>query len=202
MRKYLVRRVLLCATFVATTAAAHHAGARTEPPDATTNDNTRSAGTLRGGILTVRLYAAVAKWHPGPADAPPVVTSLLGEEGHAPTNPSPLLRVTLGTRIDLTMRNALRDTLLFVAACGHPCQRKDTLRVAPGASGQLAFMPPAAGTFVYYAVPIRHGEPAFSLDDGGQLRGVIVVDPAGEPPRPDRIIAVSIYEHVHDTTDP
>src|SRR6476661_11017394 len=120
---------------------------RAEPADATTNDNTKSAGTLRGGVLTLRLYAAEAKWHPGPADAPPVVTALFGEEGHAPSTPGPLLRVPLGTRIDVTIRNAQRDTLLFVTACMFPC--RDTVRVAPGASGQLAFTPKAVGTFVY-----------------------------------------------------
>ena len=174
-------------------------GVRADLPDATTNDNTKSAGTLHGGVLTVRLYAAEAKWHPGPADAPPVVTPLLGEEGHAPSDPGPLLRVPLGTRIDVTLRNTLGDTLVFVAACRFPC--KDTVRVAPGASGRLAFTPTSVGTFVYYALPVRRGEPVFTIDDGGQLRAVLVVDPAGAPPRPDRIIVTSIYEHVRHGAD-
>ena len=177
------------------------ASVRADLPDATTNDNTESAGTLRGGVLTVRMYAAEAKWHPGPVDAPPVVTSLFGEEGHAPSNPGPLLRVPLGTGIDLTMRNAQRDTLLFVAACGFPCNRKDTVRVAPGASGHLAITPPAVGTFVDYALPIHGGHPVLSGDEGGQLRGVLVVDAAGALPRPDRIIVTNIYEHVRDRAD-
>jgi FtsP/CotA-like multicopper oxidase with cupredoxin domain len=174
-------------------------GVSAELPEATTNDNTKPAGTLHGGVLTVRLYATNARWHPGPADAPPVVTPLLGEEAHAPTNPGPLLRVPLGTRIDVTMRNAQGDTLLLVAACRFPC--RDTVRVAPGASGHLAFTPTSVGTFVYYALPIRRGEPVFTGDDGSQLRAVLVVDPAGAPPRPDRIIVTSIYEHVRDRAD-
>jgi len=181
--------------------AARHSNARAELPAATTNDNTKSAGTLRGGVLTARLYAAEANWHPGPTDAPPVVTPLFGEEGHAPSNPGPLLRVPLGTRIDVTMRNALGDTLLFVAACAYPCHGKDTVRVAPGTSGRLAFTPRAAGTFVYYALQIRRGQPEVTIDDGSQLRAVLVVDPAGVPPRPDRIIVTNIYEHVRDQAD-
>ncbi|HEX7980487.1 MAG TPA: multicopper oxidase domain-containing protein [Gemmatimonadaceae bacterium] len=177
----------------------HHPSVRAELPDATTNDNTKPAGTLRGGVLTVRLYAADAKWHPGPADAPPVVTSLFGEEGRAPSNPGPLLRVPLGTRINVALRNTLNDTVLFVAACKFPC--KDAVQVAPGASGQITFTPSAVGTFVYYALPIRHGQPVFTADDGSQLRAVLVVDPAGAPPRPDRIIVTSIYEHVRHGAD-
>jgi FtsP/CotA-like multicopper oxidase with cupredoxin domain len=197
MRKLLVRAALLGAPVFA---AAGHASVRAELPDATTNDNTRSAGTLRGGVLTVRLYAAEATWHPGPADAPPVVTSLLGEEGHAPTNPGPLLRVPLGTRIDVTMRNAGNDTLSFVAACRFPCE--DAVRVAPGESGHLTVTPSAVGTFVYYALPVRGGRLVLTDDDGSQLRAVLVVDPAGASPRPDRIIVANIYEHVRDRADP
>src|SRR5512147_2417127 len=111
MRTILPGAAPLCAIVVAASAMAAPAGAshlrsefrETDLPDATTNDNTRSAGTLRGGVLTVRLYAAEAKWHPGPADAPPVITALFGEEGHAPSNPGPLMRVPLGTRIAVTM---------------------------------------------------------------------------------------------------
>ncbi len=170
--------------------------------DAIINDNTKSAGTLRGGVLTVRLFAAEAKWHPGAPDAPAIVTGVFGEEGHAPSNPAPLLRVPLGTRIELTLRNVLRDTLFFVAACGLPCDRGDTVRVAPGATGHLAFAPRSAGTFAYYAMPVHGGKPVLSLDEEGQLRGVVVVDPAGAAPRPDRIIVVNIYQHLRDRADP
>src|SRR5690349_14383152 len=115
MRNIVIGAFLLAPVVGAPPAVrAHHPRTLVDLPDATNNDNIRSAGTLRGGVLTVRLYAAEAKWHPGPADAPPVVTALLGEDGHAPSNPGPLLRVPLGTRIDVTIRNAGKDTLLFV----------------------------------------------------------------------------------------
>src|SRR6185369_9934421 len=207
MRTTLFGAAPLCALVVAASVMAPPSGAsrlrsefrHTDLPDAITNDNTKSAGTLRRGVLTVRLYAADAKWHPGPADAPPVIAALFGEEGRAPSNPGPLMRIPLGTRIDVTMRNTLRDTVMFVAACRFPC--KDAVLVAPGASGQLAFTPAAVGTFVYYALPIHRGVPVLSSDEGGQLRAVLVVDPAGAPPRPDRIIVTNIYEHVRGPTE-
>jgi len=128
------------------------------------------------------------------------VTALFGEEGHAPSNPGPLLRVQLGTRIDVTMRNALPDTVYFISACRFPC--KDAVRVAPGETGHLSVTPSAVGTFVYYALPVHHGVPVLSSDEGGQLRAVLVVDPAGAPPRPDHIIVTNIYEHLRDKADP
>jgi len=60
MRKILVRAALLGALVVAanpTIAEARHTRARADLPEATTNDNTKSAGTLRRGVLTVSLYA-------------------------------------------------------------------------------------------------------------------------------------------------
>src|SRR5690348_17160782 len=144
MRNIVIGAFLLAPVVGAPPAVrAHHARTHVDLVDATNNDNIKSAGTLPGGVLTVRLSAAEAKWHPGPADAPPVVTTLFGEEGHAPSNPGPLLRVPLGTRIDVTMRNAGTDTLLFAAACRFPC--RDAVAVAPGASGHIAFTPSAAG---------------------------------------------------------
>jgi FtsP/CotA-like multicopper oxidase with cupredoxin domain len=186
----------LCCAVVAPTSLDH---TRVALPDAVANDNTKPAGTLSGGVLSVRLFAELARWHPGPTDAPPVETLLFGEEGHAPSNPGPLLRAPLGTRIDVSLRNGLRDTMVFMAACGFPCQKRDTIRVAPSGTGRLSFTPRSAGTFVYWGAPIRHGQLAMSDDEMSQLNGVIVVDSG--PARPDRIITISTYDHVRDTTD-
>src|SRR4249919_658763 len=107
-------RSLLAGAIVATTPANQSVLLnRTALADATANDNTTSAGTLRAGVLSVKLFAEVARWFPGPDSAPPVETQMFGEEGKAPSNPGPLLRMPLGTRVDLALRNALPDSMLF-----------------------------------------------------------------------------------------
>jgi FtsP/CotA-like multicopper oxidase with cupredoxin domain len=106
--------------------------------------------------------------------------------------------VPFGTRIDVSLRNALGDTMLFAAACRFPCRSRDTIRVAPGATGRLSFKPRGAGTFVYWGAPIRRGKAALTGDESSQLNGVIVVDSG--PTRPDRIITLSTY--VHERTSP
>lgn len=166
---------------------------------ATANDNTKGAGTLRNGVLTVSLVGEVARWYPGPDSAPPVVTQMFGEEGKSPSNPGPLLRMPLGTRVDLSVRNALPDTMYFAALCGGPCKKADTLRIAPGATGRLAFVPKRPGTFFYWARPVRRGKQVSNDYDGSQFAGVIVVDSG--PSTSDRIFATSIYDRVRDTAD-
>lgn len=172
------------------------------PPEfraGTSNDNTKSAGTLHDGVLTVSLVGETARWYAGPDSAPPVVTQLFGEEGHAPSNPGPLLRMPLGTRVELKVRNALPDTMFFAALCGGPCRKADTLHIAPGATGRLSFVPKRPGTFIYWGKPIRRGNLVLSDDEGSQLGGVIVVDSG--PPKPDRIFTTAFYDRVRDTTD-
>lgn len=166
---------------------------------ATANDNTKPAGTLRAGVLSVSLVAEMARWFPGPDSAPPVVTQLFGEEGKAPSNPGPLLRMRLGTRVNLTLRNALSDTMVFGAICARPCKGPNMLRLAPGATGHLTFTPAHPGTFVYWGVPFRGGQPLVNNADASQFGGIIVVD-SGKPTT-DRIFALSMFDLPRDTAD-
>jgi FtsP/CotA-like multicopper oxidase with cupredoxin domain len=202
MRTHLVGALIVVTAVFAPVPGPTNAGMAVRAPEtraATANDNTASAGTLKGGLLSVSLVVEVARWYPGPDSAPPVVTQMFGEEGHAPSNPGPLLRMPLGTRVDLRVRNALPDTMYFAALCGAPCKKADTLRVAPGATGRLRFVPKHPGTFVYWGATIRGGKHVSNDDDGSQLAGVIVVDSG--PPVHDRIFTTSIYDHVRDTAD-
>src|SRR5215470_13548936 len=111
MRTHLCAALALCAT-LASAAPRYASKTAVEPRAGVANDNTQSAGTIRDGVLAVSLVGELARWYPGPDSAPPVVTQLFGEEGKAPSNPGPLLRMPLGTRVDLTLRNALPDTMV------------------------------------------------------------------------------------------
>jgi manganese oxidase len=98
MQTHLIGALLLCVA-VASPAPMYSPPVPAELRGGTSNDNTKSAGTLRDGVLTVALVGETARWYPSPDSAPPVVTQLFGEEGKAPSNPGPLLRMPLGTRI-------------------------------------------------------------------------------------------------------
>lgn len=199
MRTPLLAGLFCAATFTGAGSPPPTRSALPELPASTSNDNTTSAGTLRGGVLSISLVSELARWYPGPDSAPPVVTQLFAEEGKAPSNPGPLLRVPLGTRVDLRLRNALPDTMLFAAICERPCKRADTLRLAPGAVGRLTFKPARPGTFAYWGIPVRGGKPVVNNADASQFNGVIVVD-SGKPVN-DRIFALSFYERARDTAD-
>jgi FtsP/CotA-like multicopper oxidase with cupredoxin domain len=198
MHKTLLRSLLCCAAVVAVPSS-RPASAPATPPDAVSNDNTKPAGTLRDGVLSVKLFAEVARWFPGPDSAPPVVTQMFGEEGKSPSTPGPLLRMPLGTRVDLTFRNSLPDTMVFGAICARPCKGPNMVRLAPGASGHLRFTPPHAGTFTYWGVLFRGGRPIINEADASQFAGIIVVD-SGKPST-DRIFALSIYQILRDSAD-
>lgn len=192
--------MLLCGATISAAPPSHPTSlAPSDLRAATSNENTQSAGTLRDGVLSVSLVGELARWYPGPDSAPPVVTQLFGEEGKAPSNPGPLLRMRLGTRVDLKLRNSLPDTMLFAAMCTRPCKTRDTLRLAPGASGRLSFTPAHAGTFVYWGMTLRGGKPVSNDYDASQFTGIIVVD-SGKPTN-DRIFALSIYARLRDTAD-
>ena len=79
----------------------------------TANENRQPVGTLKAGMLTVRLEARVGEWHPDGDDAPGANVPAFAEPGKPPQIPGPLVRVVAGTRVTATVRNVLpNDTLL------------------------------------------------------------------------------------------
>ena len=83
-----------------------HLGVPSAPP-ATANDNRVPAGTLRDGVLTVRLVAQRATWYPEGEKGCGITLYAFAEEGKTAQIPGPLLRVTTGTEVRVTVRNAL-----------------------------------------------------------------------------------------------
>lgn len=77
------------------------------PPLVVANDNRTATGTLRDGVLTLDLDAVVGRWYPETEDGPFVDVPAFAEPGKAPTIPTPLIRVPVGTRVRLVIRNRL-----------------------------------------------------------------------------------------------
>ena len=82
------------------------------------NDNRTSAGTLRDGVLTLRLVARDAAWRPDGPSACALAVHAFAEEGGPVRVPGPLVRVRAGTPVHVTIRNALATPYDFPPARG------------------------------------------------------------------------------------
>src|SRR5688572_23166416 len=100
-RAFLLLPVLLAAC---TPAAGERA-----PAHISANDNLRPAGTARGAERVIDLDLVRGRWYPEADDGPSLEILALGERGLAPSIPSPLIRVTEGTRVRVRVRNTLAD---------------------------------------------------------------------------------------------
>ncbi|HSB56175.1 MAG TPA: multicopper oxidase domain-containing protein [Gemmatimonadales bacterium] len=154
------------------------------------NDNRRSSGTLRHGVLTVALEARTGVWRPEGDSGRALDVAAFGETGKALSTPGPVIRVPLGTEIHATVRNGL-DRALTVFGFGRIRGQPDSVIIPPEATAPLRFKATVPGTYYYYAK--RGVDPiGIRLVEDMQLHGVIVVDPPNAPRRPaDRIFALS-----------
>jgi len=159
------------------------------------NDNTRPAGTLANGVLTVALETRVGSWQPD-GEGGKALDSLFAfaEPGKAPSTPGPLIRVPVGTRVRGTMRNTL-DRPLTLLGLGRTRAPSDSIVVPAGKAMPFEFSADRPGTYLYFAHSVVAGP--FRDAREMQLNGVIVVDGPGTPP--DRILTLSMH-FVIDTT--
>jgi FtsP/CotA-like multicopper oxidase with cupredoxin domain len=148
------------------------------------NDNTRAAGVVDDGIVTVRLRAAQGTWRPEGQAGPALSIEALGTEGAALTVPAPLIRVIEGVTLAVSIRNDLPAPLRIHGLCtrdGGPCAPLD---VPPAATRDVRFASGKAGTYHYWATTIGAPVPF------RELTGALIVDPPG-PRIPDRILVIT-----------
>lgn len=157
------------------------------------NDNLTSAGRMEGATLTVRLVAGVGRWHPEGAEGQPLEVGAFGEEGAAPSNPGPLIRVPAGTTVALSLRNDFRTELRVAGLCDRPAPACPPIPVPAGATREIRFALNTPGTFAYWGTTSSHTLTGRARADT-QLNGAIVVDPAGARPDEDRVMVISTWE--------
>ena len=160
------------------------------------NDNTHPAGRLDGHRLTLSLVAATGSIA---AEGPHVRAhelSAFGEEGQPLSAPGPLIRVTAGTEVAATVRNALAYNLTIHGLCEGRTSCGPVV-VPAGTSRTLRVATAVPGTYWYWAA---HGDAALGdrVFADSALGGAIVVDPPGGSP-PDRIFVLGILA---DAIDP
>jgi FtsP/CotA-like multicopper oxidase with cupredoxin domain len=159
-------------------------------PEVLLNDNRRPAGSLREGVLTLRLRAAAGVWKPEGSSGRALRIEAFGEEGTPLSVPAPMVRVPEGTTIDVSVRNDLDTPLRVGGLCergGASCAQLD---VAPHDTRQVRFSTGPAGTYHYWGS--SSGMPlGFRAVEDVQLSGALIVDPLDAPPYDDRVLVIT-----------
>ena len=159
------------------------------------NDNRAPAGTLRDGVLTLRLEARLGDWHPDGDEAPGAELPAFAEVGKAPQIPGPLIRVPAGTRVTATVRNVLPNDTLLVHGLytREPGGRAAApIELTPGQERTVEFVLRLPGTYYYWATTMRRPL-RYRVHEDAQLTGAIVVDPAGMTAHEDHVFVIGMW---------
>ena len=160
------------------------------------NDNRVAAGVLRNGVLTLRLEARSGEWRPDRDTDSGLTVRAFAEAGKAPQIPGPLVRVPLGTVVHAFVRNALGESTLDVHGLSAPGASRlsgDTLRIKPGAVGEVRFVADAPGTYYYWGSTTGAADLNRSGMDS-QLSGAFIVDDSATRRVPnDRILVIGLW---------
>ena len=165
------------------------------------NDNRRPAGSLRGGVLTLRLEVRQGTWRPESDSGAALPVQAFAEVGGPLRVPGPFVRVPVGTEIRATVHNTLRDSALVVHGLSdRPSSGDSGVRIKPGETRELRFVVRAPGTYYYWGSTTGRGiEDREWLDS--QLSGAIVVDPPGAR-EDDRTFVIGMWIQEADSSGP
>lgn len=164
------------------------------------NDNRLRAGTLRGGVLTVRIVAQPVAWKPDGPSGCALGVHAFAEEGKPATIPGPLIRVSSGTEVRVTVRNAL-STPLWVRGLQDRTvgNTLDSTEVRPGQLREFRFVAARRGAWHYWAGAVGARVPTSDAD--GQLVGALVVDSLNGDAKPpeDRVLVLTRWNPTGST---
>ncbi len=167
-------------------------------PSIQSNDNRTPAGTVTNGVLNVRLEAKIGDLQPEGEHNPAITVFAFGEEDRPLQAPGPLIRVSAGTPVHVTLRNSLPKSLRVRGLSARP--GLDSIDLAPGATRDVSFTPMTPGTYYYWGRTEGDRSGAGFWNDG-QLAGALIVDPPGGK-RPDRIMVITVWGDLSDSTRP
>ena len=162
-------------------------------PAATANDNRSPAGTLRGGVLALDLVLQNITWYPEGEGGCGFGMFGFAEEGRPPQTPAPLIRVPVGTRMRVRVRNALDTPMTMRGLQDHLTDSLSAfagVEVQPGSTHSFEFQVTYPGTYFYHATLAMTPVGFVQAANLSQAVGAFVVDPA-EGSRPDRIFVMT-----------
>ena len=127
------------------------------PPLVVANDNRTAAGTLRDGVLTLDLDVVMGRWYPEAADGPFVDVPAFAEPGKPPSIPAPLIRVPVGTRVRLVIRNRLDQGAIGLWGPGITTKNdSSTVSLESGSTRTVEFTADRSGSYMYGARGTDH----------------------------------------------
>lgn len=162
----------------------------TGTPRALPNDNRVAAGRLADGVLTLRLEARAASWHPEDTTGPGIPVFAFAEEGEPARIPGPMIRVPAGTEVRVTLRSAL-PVPMRLRGLQERTAAPDSMLIGPGETRELRFRADVPGTYFYWGrTDDRPAVPLPGARRDATLLGVFIVDSAGTAPRSDERVLV------------
>jgi FtsP/CotA-like multicopper oxidase with cupredoxin domain len=162
------------------------------------NDNRVSAGTEQDGLLELDLEVKWGDFRMETPDRPGLRIVAVGEVGKQLSIPSPLIRVTEGTKIRAKVTNTLADSTITVFGLQkRPYTISDSLFIPPGESREVMFETGTAGTYMYWLKLGKGHKKGFFEDEDEQLAGAFVVDSKDGSPK-DRIFVMNIFSNKNE----
>ena len=132
-------------------------------------------------------------WHVLGDDEPGAEILAFAEEGGPLQIPGPMIRVPLGTEIDVTVTNPLDTTLVVKGLSVRKVASMDSLIVPAGASRTVRFTADVEGTY-FYIGRMEDSPSASRTFEWSVLSGAFVVDAPGAPSPPnDRVLVLDIW---------
>src|SRR5215469_672534 len=179
--------------FIGIGLSAFPAAAQQAPPVGAANDNRTAAGQLQSGVLELHLELREARWYPDNADGVYEDVDAFAEEGRTPEIPGPLLRVSQGTHVRLSLHNLLPLAAKVYGLHSYPGDAKEAIPLAAGERRDVEFDADEPGTYLYWATT-SNSAIEDRTDAESLLEGAFVVDSPGTKEN-DRIFVLSIWEH-------
>jgi FtsP/CotA-like multicopper oxidase with cupredoxin domain len=159
-------------------------------PDIVPNDNRTPAGSLNDGLLSLDLRAAEGVWRPRAESGAPIEIAAFGESAATLTIPAPLIRVSAGATVSVSVRNELDSPMRVHGLCERGSSGCAPLDVPSGEMRHVQFNAGAPGTYHYWATTTGMPQQFRGANDT-QLSGAFVVDAPEAQTSDDRIFVIT-----------
>ncbi|HEV2115959.1 MAG TPA: multicopper oxidase domain-containing protein [Terriglobales bacterium] len=145
------------------------------------NDNRTAAGTLKDGVLRLRLELRQARWYAEAADGVYEDVYAFAEQGRPPQSSGPLIRVPQGARIHVSLHNLLPIAAKIYGLHSYPGDPDQAVQLAAGEIREVQFDAGEPGTYMYWATTsdAHLNDPEAREGEEGLLSGAFIVDPPG-----------------------